>query len=444
MYLRFLGLLLLAALLTALVRALRPSRYGLVFGLLLLYIPVMERLPLNLAPGVSLLTIFLVVLFSLRAAGGTPPSGARSTAFRGLLYAWLAVSGFGFLMGVSGAMPLLDLAVLFKRWLDPILASLLALRITRAEDRKFMLACALIGYALVGVQGVREGLDIGSKVRIVGLIGQANELGAFLAMYAPLALVAALFLTTGLVRYALFGCLVFGAWALLFTQSRAALLALPVGVLTVLFVCGRGGMGLVGVLLVALMWAFPEFLPENATARFETIYVEDGPGTAEQLEPSAAARIEIWKGTLSMASAHPLGVGFAQFHYVIPQYAQIDKKYATDAHNFYLLIWGEFGLAGLLVLLALIWRLLANVWTVASQAADEFLRALGQGICATMLATLVVNFFGSRLMDIQVSTYLWVLSATLARACDTLRDTKSAPAAVVVSRLRENAWGLGR
>jgi O-antigen ligase len=194
-----------------------------------------------------------------------------------------------------------------------------------------------------------------------------------------------------------------------------------------------------GVGLVVLAWAFPGILPENATARFATTYVEGIPGTTEQLEPSAAARVEIWKGALRMASAYPLGVGFAQFGDVIPQYARIDKQYATDAHNFYLLVWGELGVGGLLVLFALLWRMLIAAWTVASHAADEFLRALGLGLFAGILTTVVVNFFGSRLMDIQVSTYLWVLGTTVVCAYDTLSDTEPS---VEVGRLRENPWGL--
>jgi hypothetical protein len=340
------------------------------------------------------------------------------------------------------------LLVLFKRWLDPLFASLLALYISRQEDRKFVLACLLIGYALVGLQATREGLDIGDKIRIVGLLDQPNDLGAFLAMYAPVALVSAFFLTSGPLRYALLGCVVLGGWGLIFTQSRAALLAFPVGILVVLFASGRGGLGFLGLVLAVLVWAFPGILPEQATARFASTYVEKAAGaTTEQLDPSAAERLVIWQGAANIIATHPLGVGFAQFQHVIGQYAHLVGR-ARDAHNFYLLIGAELGVGGLLLLFSSLQKMLTTAWAVTRRATDEFLQVLGLGLFAALLTTLVVNCFGSRLLTVQVSTYLWVLSATVIGAYDSLAETGTPSSAATAktreprSRFRVNAWGL--
>src|SRR5262245_38352350 len=230
MFLRPLAILLGIVLLRYLYSRFRPSLYGLTFGLFFIYLPFLDRIPLNLAPGVNLVTIFLVALLGLCQKPEGPTLGLSRDAFRNVLLMWLAIGTFGFLVGMAGTLPLLDLVILFKRWLDPLLFSLLALRLVRREDQHFLLACMLIGYAIISVQGVREGLDIGDKQRIDGLIGQANELGAFLAIYAPLVLISALLLTKGLVRFALFGLLVFGVTALVYTESRACLLALPLGI----------------------------------------------------------------------------------------------------------------------------------------------------------------------------------------------------------------------
>ena len=440
MYIRALVLLLGAALLGYLIYRIRPSRYGLTFGLLFVDLPLLERLPLNIAPGVNLVTIFLVALCGLRLKADGPSPGVDSSAFRNLLLAWLTVGVFGFIVGLTGALPPTDLVVLFKRWLDPLLFSLLALQLTRRQDQHFLLACMLVGYAMVSLQGLREGLDIGDKQRIEGLIGQANELGAFLAMYAPVVLVSALFLSKGLLRFALLGLLLLGAAALVYTESRACLLALPIGLCLMLCASGRSGYGFVGLLLVTVIWAFPSLLPERVTARFEATYKEDSLGTGVQLEESAASRIVIWQGALQMASEHPLGIGFAQFSGEIRNYAAI-TKYASDAHNYYLLTWAEFGLIGFIVLLCLLYRMLANAWTLARHGPDHFARSLGLGLWASLIATLVVNCFGSRLMDIQVSTYLWVLSAVAATARDTVPE-EDVETVIAVAQPREDAWGL--
>ncbi|MGE0682441.1 MAG: O-antigen ligase family protein [Candidatus Binatia bacterium] len=420
MILRPLAACVFVALVMRLIRELQPSRYGIILGCFLLYLPLSGKFQLNLAPGINLVTIFFVtLLMQKKEEGEVVPGGEHEGAVRGLLMAWIAICAWGFLLALSGQIPVAELVVLLKRWLDPIFACLLAFRITKQEDRKFVLACVLLGYLLVGAQGLRHGLDYGDKVRIGGLFDQPNDLGAFLAMYAPLALVTAVFMTTGWIRYALLGGVGVSSWALLYTQSRAALLALPLGVLTVLFRSGRQGLGFLGVLLVMLFWWFPEVLPEQATARFESTYVEDNalPGSSGQLEDSAASRMDIWTGALNMIAENPLGVGFAQFQLMIEKYVKFRNE-ARDAHNFYLLVCAELGVLGLLLLLGLVWKILTVSWAVSQRSEDEFVKWLGLGVFATVLVTIMVNVFGSRMMTLQVATSFWVLAAITVRAYD--------------------------
>src|SRR5262245_3089877 len=169
MYIRFLALVLGGGLLSYLIYMFRPSLFGLSFGLFFVYLPLLNRTPLNIAPGVNLVTLFLIILYGLQFMVEAPSHGDNTRAFRNLLLGWLAISVLGFLNSLGASESPGDLFVLFKRWLDPFLFSLLALRLVRREDQQFLLACLVIGYALVSVQGVREGLDIGDKNRIAGL-----------------------------------------------------------------------------------------------------------------------------------------------------------------------------------------------------------------------------------------------------------------------------------
>ncbi len=259
-------------------------------------------------------------------------------------------------------------------------------------------------------------------------------------MYAPLVLASALFLVKSAVRLVLFGILAVGATALVYSESRASLLALPIGVCMLLWASGRGRYAVAGLLLVTILAAFPDLLPEKATERFEATYEEHLSRAGVYLDKNAASRLVVWQGALRIISEHPFGIGFEQFKGEIQDYAYT-HEYALDAHNYYLLAWAEFGLIGLIVLLRLLYRMLANAWALARHGPDHFMRSLGLGLWACLMAALFVNCFGSRLMDIQVSTYLWVLSAVAAAARDTVYE-EEVEALVEVAPAREDVWGL--
>jgi O-antigen ligase len=141
-----------------------------------------------------------------------------------------------------------------------------------------------------------------------------------------------------------------------------------------------------------------------------------------------------------MVSEHPLGLGFAQFHEEIRHYVRSDDR-VLDAHNYYLLALAEFGFPGFIVLLYVLYRMLGNGWALARHGPDHFTRSLGLGVWAGLIAALFVNCFGSRLMDIQVSTYLWVLSAVAAAARDTVPE-EEVETEIVAAAPREDLWGL--
>ena len=67
----------------------------------------------------------------------------------------------------------------------------------------------------------------------------------------------------------------------------------------------------------------------------------------------------------------------------------------------------------------------SNAWAVATGAVDPFMRSFGSACSAMIVAAVIVNCFGSRLMQDQPSTYLWVLAAMMVRARDGLESTVS-------------------
>jgi hypothetical protein len=59
-----------------------------------------------------------------------------------------------------------------------------------------------------------------------------------------------------------------------------------------------------------------------------------------------------------------------------------------------------------------------NAGALAGHARDPFLRSLALGAVVMVVAAVIVNFFGSRLMQDAPSTYLWTLGGMLASARD--------------------------
>jgi O-antigen ligase len=212
-------------------------------------------------------------------------------------------------------------------------------------------------------------------------------------------------------------------------ESRGALLGFAIGVLAVFFFSSRPGLVATGLVLAVAVYALPGILPDRILVRFESTFADQSEhptgATAieEDLETSAATRIKIWKASLTAMLTNPLGFGFNSFQDVLGEHAQLPR----DAHNIFVLMGVELGLAGLVLVIMLFARIGKDAWTVARAAPDPFLRALGLGVVAMVLAAVVVNCFGSRLMQLEPSTYLWILGGMMARARTSIR--RPAPAA---------------
>ena len=417
MYIQALGLMFLVVLMIRLVRTFKPTRFGLVFGLLLLYMPLHFKVPLNALPLVNALTGAVVLLLVLRPADRGPLL-QHASAFRGLAVAFCGLSTFGLVLAISNDPGhIAEIVTQFKRWLDPVIFGLIALAMTKEEDRKFGVACMMIGYAIVAVHGIREGIDYGPTKRIPGLLGHPNETGAFLAMYAPFGLVLALRVLKGWHKLLVIGVTFLGAWALIPTLSRASWTAYGLGTVAALFAAKKYGLGTVGLIVGLLLYTAPDLLPERVTARFDETVVEEAAaeGLEDALDESAAARITQWKSSISAMMSNPIGFGFARFKGVIGGYGGIS---GLDAHNFFFLVGVELGVAGFLMAIALFWKMGSNTWALARTASDPFTGSLAAACCAMIVAAFVVNCFGSRLMQDQPSTYLWVLMAMVVRARD--------------------------
>jgi O-antigen ligase len=410
MLVRLVALAILGGVIAYLARRLQPTRFGLVFGLFLVYLPLHLRAPLHLFPMVNGLIAFFAALVLLMP-GNRPP--LRQSGFPVLVVVYAALSVVGLVLSPQFMATPEPALVELKRWLDPLLFGWLALAAVRDEDRKFMLASATIGYIVVAVHAAREGGDYGPLKRIPGLLGHPNETAAFLAMYAPIAFAIALGLFRGLPRLALIAAVGLGGYALIFTESRGAMIAYPLGLVLTLALMRRTTLAAITAAGIMAAWMMPEILPERVATRFESTVVEETANVLEDaVETSAAQRIRNWKAALTAIASQPLGVGLGQFKNVIGAYGGVS---GLDAHNVFLLVGVELGLPGLALVVTLFVAMMTSAWR-ARRAEDAFTQTMASAVLATIAAAVVVNLFGSRLMQDQPSTYLWVLTAMVTRA----------------------------
>lgn len=204
------------------------------------------------------------------------------------------------------------------------------------------------------------------------------------------------------------------ALGIAYSFSRSGYLAALAVV--VLFAARRSVRGLVGT-GVAVGLLVP-VLPQAVSARLGSVWSSSG------LDPSSALRLDLWSSALRMFEAHPVfGVGYLNFSSQLPAYYTNTGSYDTYviqfslldfAHNTYLTLLAETGLAGVVllgVLVAVGWR---RAWP-AARAGDwageaALLGFVGIGVC---------GFFGEVLLVPPIlAAFLLVVLATQGRRAE--------------------------
>lgn len=209
--------------------------------------------------------------------------------------------------------------------------------------------------------------------------------------------------------------------AIMMTGTRSALLAMLVLLLVLPFILWRYRAQLgfaqwsqrqqglaVGVALACLLGLGavpsnnPQVLADNmghSALQRSFLRTASMADTKEYTERSFSIRYVMWKATARMLKANPLmGVGAGAWEVYIPLYQEDGAQLETDyyAHNEFLQLLAEYGLAGWLFLLLLLGYLCRAAWrtwhaATPGQQAEAPLRAL---VLSAMLALLIVSNAG--------------------------------------------------
>ncbi len=285
-----------------------------------------------------------------------------------------------------------------------------ALMVTREDEpdplawwrNALILSAALV----VALYGWREKLVVARELgnptwAIFSTFFNPNPLGCFLAMVFPLALGAALAASILARRLLWSFCALTLAVTILPTYSKGAMLTFAVAALVFLVLLARrsgrlsqiAGGFLVAAAIGVLVFGVLAWQLEPLQARLAT--------TLGRENASNMFRILTWKGTLHLAQAYPwLGVGPAAFKYAYPTYAIVG--YVEAAHQNYLQMFAELGLAGGLVFL---WLVLAVLVTGAKALTRE--QELSGRVLAIGSICCITAFLVNSLLD-----YGWYMGAT--------------------------------
>jgi O-antigen ligase len=313
-----------------------------------------------------------------------------------------------------------NLSLFLNEWLKWFQVALLTLIVANCAGWRWALTGVLLSAALQGLLGLWQFYGGSGAAhlwildyrffRAFGTFGQPNPFGAFMGMTLPIALALSLgaLLTAWQTRHdrGYFGpaardALIFGGFSLcislglLTSWSRGAWLSglAALGTLVVLLPRQRGlGFGLAGggALIGWLLWTLG-LLPKGLTDRLlgftqDFIGFQDVRGVViSDANYAVIERLAHWQAALDMSRDHFwAGVGFGNYAAAYPDYALINwENPLGHAHNYYLNLWAETGIIGLVSYVGL-WGLIFGLTLEGlRQAKTEADRALGAGLMGT-------------------------------------------------------------
>ncbi|MDD5259285.1 MAG: O-antigen ligase family protein [bacterium] len=190
-----------------------------------------------------------------------------------------------------------------------------------------------------------------------------------------------------------------GVYIVLFLYSRGAYVALLTGTMAIVLI--RKKILIIPLFLLLLSWQ--SILPPLVVERINQTSTSSG-----SLDDSSEKRLAVWKESIKLFGKNPVtGVGFNVFPYLGYELG--------DTHNMFLKILVEQGIFGMFIFLFMFLLALKSGWRLYKNTEDSFLKGLGLGFIACVIATMTTNVFGDRWTYVQLGAYYWVFLALVVR-----------------------------
>ena len=291
----------------------------------------------------------------------------------------------------------------------PLLFFLTANNLRNVADMKRMLLVMCASMFLMNFYNVQQVHDMGSWISRTKVNGTfvwlgANEVAAFYATYTFVLLGIFLFEKNKRWKILLIILILVNLYIDLFMFSRGGYLATLAAFLWMAFM--RKKFLIIPIIVLVVFWQ--AILPKTVIERL-TFSEEEG-----QLDVSAQTRLTIWEESFVYIEQSPIfGVGFNVFSHLGMQ---------RDTHNIYLKTFAEQGIIGLIFLLIIYGISFKRALYLYARAADPFLKGLGLGFSACVLAVIVGNFFGDRWTHMSLSAFFWVFLGMVERGNNLLME----------------------
>ena len=196
--------------------------------------------------------------------------------------------------------------------------------------------------------------------RAVSTLENPNMLGEYLAIMIPIA-VAMLISGEMIKRSTSFLACCALAFCMVLTWSRGAWLALIFAMLILVFIWHRRSVWLVLGGAIALPLA-TFVMPTNILNRFMSI--------GNMADSSTSYRVNIWRGAIRLIRDHlffGIGVGEDAWKKVYPDYTLPGIEKAPHAHNLFMQVTADMGIAALIVLLVILFFTFQSGFSVFSK-----------------------------------------------------------------------------
>jgi O-antigen ligase len=261
----------------------------------------------------------------------------------------------------------------------------------------------LLSRGFYSTVGGRDFSSFSYALRDSGPMGWAgvNGLAAFAAQIAVAFTALLLFEKRLWVKAGYFAVVGACTYCLLFALSRGGYAAFLVGIIYLGFV--RNRFVLIGVFIFLSMWQ--GLVPPAVRER---VLMTDENGT---MDHSAASRLSLWEEAMQVFQADPIfGTGFNTY-----AYGSHVGGYG-DTHNVFVKVLVETGLVGLLLFLAIFFKLFKVGFRLYRTATDSFFKSIGLGFSALMITAFIANLFGDRWMYFEITGYTFAFAALAVRA----------------------------
>jgi len=349
------------------------------------------------------------------------------TPLTALLFVYMGFTYLSLVRGsffLNGPLPLWFNDPRLSEWKNNVVDLALIFFVTVSAIRTkrqmgIMVLAMSVGFLLVAkgfhnTIGDRDFSAFSYDLRDSGPLGWAgvNGLAAFAAQVSVF--IAGLFLLEKktLRKMAYLAVISAGVYCLIFALSRGGYAAFLIALIYLGFT--RSRILLVGTAVFLLSWQ--TLVPAAVRERISMTKDDEG-----QLDHSAAARVSLWQEAMGVFQADPIfGTGFNTY-----AYGSHVGGYG-DTHNLFVKILVETGLSGLLLFLALLRKLFHIGWRLYRTATDSFLKSVGLGLSAMMVAVFVGNLFGDRWMYFQITGYTYAAAALAANALRLAEDSRTA------------------